>query len=136
MPYRIEWLVEPRILMADISGVLTLGEVNEINQTVMRHLEEATIPLYGVANMTDMTDYPHIATELSEMARFYFHPMFRAVYYYGVKSPAMSVILRNMARVSPFDYLIVDSLDDALAAIVAREPALAPLVASINTTRA
>ena len=58
--------------------------------------------------------------------------MFRAVYYYGVKSTALSIILRNMARVSPFDYTIVGTLDEALAAIITREPALADEIASVE----
>ena len=136
MPYDLYWLAEPRILYAEAIGVFSLPQVMDANKAMMRLLDEATAPLYLLCDVSRMTDYPRIVTQLREVVPYFYHPTFGCEYFYGVKSPAISVILRLLSGFSPFDYQLVSSFEAALAALALRDPALKPLIASIDRTLA
>lgn len=134
MPYHLYWLAEPRILYAEAAGVFSLPQVMDANKVLMHLLDQTDAPLYLVCDVSRMTDYPRIVTQLREVVPYFYHPMFGCEYFYGVKSPAISVILRLLASFSPFDYQLVSSFDAALAALVSRDATLKPLLASIDRT--
>ena len=129
MPYRVEWLAEPRIVFVNVAHRLTLPEVAKANNVMLEFLNQAGAPLYVVVDVSELTDYPHIASQLQEVLRSFYHPRLGGSYIYGVTTPVISVILE---RVSPFNYKIVTSFDEALAAIEVKEPALTPLIAAID----
>ena len=132
MPYRVEWLAEPRIVFVNVTHRLTLPEVAKANGLMLGFLNQAGAPLYVVVDVSELTDYPRIASELQPILRSFYHPMLGGSYIYGVTTPAINVILRILERVSPFNYKITKSFNEALTAIEAREPALGPLIAAID----
>lgn len=132
MSYQIEWLAEPRLLFVGVAGKLNISEVAEANDMMMEFLNNATAPLYVIADVSALTDYPRIASDLQKVLRSFYHPMLGASYLYGVSSPAVNVILRILTRISSFDYYIVKSFDDALAAMEQKEPDLAPYIATVD----
>ncbi len=132
MSFRVEWLLKPRIAFIQVSQTIDLVEVIQANRAITDFLDQAEAPLYVVVDVSTLTGYPHIATELRALVSSFYHPNLGGTYLYGITTPAISVILRILARISPFPYRIVDSLDEALAGIVAREPALASLVAKVE----
>jgi hypothetical protein len=136
MPYQLYWLAEPRILYAEAKGVFTLAEVMDANRSMMRLLDEATERLYLLCDVSAMTEYPRIVTQLREVVPYFYHPMFGCEYFYGVQSPAIRVILRLLASFSPFDYSLMPSLESALAALALREPGLRESIAAIDRTLA
>ena len=136
MPYHLTWLAEPRILYAEATGVFAMSEIKHANQTLMRLLNETKMPLYLICDVSALIEYPRIASELREAVPYFYHPMFACEYFYGVRSPAMGVIVRFLRGFSPFVDLIVDSLDDALAAIVTREPGLRAIIGRLDLTLA
>jgi hypothetical protein len=136
MPYHLYWLAEPRILYAEASGVFTLAEVADANKNMATLLDETAETLYLLCDVSAMTEYPRIVTQLREVVPYFYHPMFGCEYFYGVKSPAISVILRLLSSFSPFDYKLVPSLDSALAALALREPGLRDTIANIDRTLA
>lgn len=136
MPYHLYWLAEPRILYAEAIGVFTLAEVADANTSMMRLLQEATEPLYLLCDVSAMSEYPRIVTQLRDVVPYFYHPMFGCEYFYGVRSPAIRVILRLLASFSPFDYSLVPSLESALAALAVREPGLRDTIARIDRSLA
>lgn len=132
MSYQTRWLAEPRILFVQVFGTITVSEVAEANDAITDVLNKTRAPVYVIADITNLRDYPRIASDLQGVLRSFYHPRLAASYLYGVASPAVNIILRILTRVSPFEYHIVLSLDEALVAIEKQEPALGPSIEAID----
>src|SRR5262245_22423598 len=86
MPYRLSWLVEGRVILAELAGNVTREELKPYDQMICQHLDSASAPqVHYLVDASRVQNVPG-PTALKDFT-FLYHPRMGWTAAVGVQSP-------------------------------------------------
>jgi hypothetical protein len=126
MPYRISWLVEGRVILAELSGDLTAEELIPYDRAICQHLDAAkafqvhylvdTSRVQGLPGMNDMKDFSFLR-----------HPRMGWTAAVGIQSPLVRSVGNFLSKLYKIKARELKSVDEALEFLQSVDPTLPDL---------
>ena len=113
MPYRVSWLVEGRVIMAELSGNLTRQELLPYNQTICQHLDSAgTSQVHYLVDASRVHNVPSLTA--AKDFTFLYHPRMGWTAAVGVQSPLVRWVGNFLSKLLKARTRELPSVDEAL----------------------
>ena len=126
MPYAVETLVEKRVALITVSGIVSMAQIRAGGDQTDRLLSAGVSPVHVIIDITAMIDYPKTVSTIFEASAFLRNPHLGVIAAYGVTSRLLGAFLETLAKLSGFDYGIVNSVADGLNFLRGRDGTLLP----------
>ncbi len=125
LDYKVEWLVENRVILIQIAGEYDLQTMQQGIQKVKKYVDEGTAPVHVVWDMAGITKMPRdIREPLGELEILRYHP--NGGWIVMISSNVMVRFVGQIAtRFLGANFRSVVSYDEAVETISRVDPALA-----------
>jgi hypothetical protein len=114
MAYRIEWLVEGRIALTYLSGLITLEETLTFDRDILPYLEQAQPPLVHLLFDTSALEQLPGITTLNKF-QWPKHPRVGWVISYPQPNPLIAFLTYLMAQIFKSRNRTMNTLEESLA---------------------
>ncbi len=74
MEYKLEWKIAKRILMAEVSGDVTLEDLRNFNTDVVRHIEIGVRPVHLISYGENIRHIPTNLMQIRSIISYIHHP--------------------------------------------------------------
>ena len=127
MPYKIDWYNDDkRIISAEISGDLTLTEIENFSNTIVQYLTEGIAPVHFVLEASTLKRFPTNIGVLKQAVTFLGKRQLGWVVIIGGSS-LMLTFAQLLMQITPTRYRSVRTHKDALAFLVSVDESLGEL---------
>jgi hypothetical protein len=114
MPYRLSWYSEDkRIILGEISGDLTLADIEHFSADMNDYLAEGSAPVHFLLDAANLVRFPTNIGVLRQAVTFLGKPALGWVVIMGGSS-LMLTFAQLLMQLTPTRYRKANSLDDAL----------------------
>lgn len=136
MPVNVRWYVSNEIILVESDKVLTIAEIMQMSNTIVRLLNSATKrKVYSLVDLRRMETYPINAISIAQAVRGWFnHSKCGDLVFFGELGTVTKFVIEMVARVSPFPFKILPTQEAALEYIISQTPGLEAAIQSANGT--
>jgi hypothetical protein len=126
MPYKIGWHIPGRVIYGVVSGVQTLDELTEANQTVMSMLDEGMRPVHFIMDDSQLKRTPINLKQLQIALAYVRHTRIGWIVLVGKNNPVLSILVSTLISLMRVKSRRVESLDTAMAFLRTVDNTLTP----------
>jgi hypothetical protein len=118
----VGWYREKQIILAKVIGELSLSDISESSAQIITLLTQGSAPVHIIADITQMTRHPGIASEVMKASRYLNHPALGWLVISGEVSTLVRSILNIFERYGKTHIKTVASLEEAIRFLDDQEP--------------
>jgi hypothetical protein len=133
MPYNISWLVEGRVILAELTGEVSVEEFRSYDRTMCKHLDDAAAPqAHYLVNTSQLESVP----DLNDTKEFAFlkHPHLGWTAAVGTFDPLVRLVGNLMSKVYKMRTRELKSLEEAFDFLQQADTTLPDLRAALKGT--
>ncbi len=123
MPHKISWYLEPRVMMIQYSGKVSLLEIQQVYEESRGMMVDCTERVYTLLDMTSMLTMPMDIRGFRNLFSVKLLPIQGAALMYG-HHPIFDIIHKAVIRLTPIPIYCVANLEEALVWLRTHDAAL------------
>lgn len=124
MPFEITWLIEKRLVLERLSGVLTPEELEARILKAKQFLESGQPPVHYVIDMREVEKIPLNLREIRHAARLYRHPALGWTVTFGISNRIIHTLVTIAAKTIEARYRDFATQDEAIRFLYSLDPSL------------
>ncbi len=131
MPYRVSWLIEGRVILAELTGNLTREELKPYDQMICQYLDSASAPqVHYLVDASRVQNLPG-PTALKDFT-FLYHPRMGWTAAVGIQSPLVRWVGNALSKLFNVRARELTSVDEALKFLQSVDTTLPDLRAAVT----
>ena len=129
MPGKISWLIKNKVIILQYIGDVTIEEIQKVADYGNPIISGASAPLvHVIVDETQMTDHPkNVLQGVKAMNTTLSNPKLGWLYFVSIPSEVISFVTKMVLSAARTRYRVVDTLDEAKAALMEADSTLPDL---------